>query len=717
MRYLIIIFLLLKNITLCSQSTYVLSDSILPNTKGCERNPLALVNKLTANKESDKEKFDMIFTWVTKNIRYDYYSYLAPTGASMPRIDRILKYKAGICIDYAYLMDTLCKLAGLRNITITGYAKDDLFDVNDSIYMDNHAWNAVNLDNYWYVYDVTWSSGEYKWGYKKFSQRIINWRKKILARVKTKVVTFKSSFKTECDSGEGICKKVIYTISKKDKFLLKLLSKFKLKKRRVFAKVARPDYYLSNPETFAITHFADNPYWSLVASQKNIRTFECDSAYYHLNDSVYIKQVRQARTCVDCDNYFSLDEMNKQKQMKQNSFAYNKRNRFITWLCNYNIANLFYNKGVLAEDSLTKVSMLDSAIMYLTNSKNDLYQCLSNVRTESELQKIKNRNKDVTLYNENRQHLDFMRAIIKTSYEKTRKMDYFAKQAYPNARKLKRQKEKLTDVAAKVKTKAHHFNPKKKIEELQFKLAKQLKQNDSLNRIIHDLVLSQNQNVNTLSDNIWKKIKSQDSLAQPYNKGSFYRWFYLLDNYKKPIVEVRKKIAGYEMQYSNNLETEIFSPSDSCADAGYEIYKLVEKRNALYKETLNTLNDLVTEEVIKRDSLYKQMFKYQTHIQKDICWLAGGSSKLKSVVDGYKILVKSEKRIENAIRGEIGAENGRRKSIDKEINRRKRKFISVPLHNMKVTNKRKNVVVRYKREYLKALKAERRKQNKENKRK
>jgi hypothetical protein len=446
--------------------------------------------------------------------------------------------------------------------------------------------------------------------------------------------------------------------------------------------------------------------------KKNIRTFEFDSAYYHLNDSVYIKQVRQARTCIDCDNYFSLDEMNKQKQMKQNSFAYNKRNRFITWLSNYNIANLFYNNGILAEDSLTKVSMLDSSLIYFANSKNDLYQCLSNVRTESELQKTKNRNKDLLLYNENTRHLDFMHSIIKTSYEKTRKMDYFSKQTKPNVRKLIRQKGKLLNASSKIKTKAHHFNPKKKIEELHLKLTTQLKQSDSLNNLINSLITSYNKQVSVLSDNIWKKIRSQDSLVYPYNTGSSYRWFYLLDNYKKPIVELRKKIKGYEDQYIGNLETEVFSLSDSIADKGTMMFKLIEKRNAVYIETTNTLNELVTEEVIKRDSLYRYAIKHTAKIQEIICWLAGGSSKLKSVVEGYKILVKSEKRIENAIKSESKAEFARHTYISKEITRRKRKFISVPMHNLKVTSKQKNMVAKYKRVYLKRLKDERRKANK-----
>ncbi len=712
MRYLIVILFLIKSINLCSQTSYALSDSILPNTKGSERNPLALVNKLTANKESDKEKFDMIFTWVTKNISYDYYSYLAPTGSSIPRIDRILKYKAGICLDYAYLMDTLCELAGITNVSISGYAKDDLFDVNDSIYMDNHAWNAVKLDNYWYVYDITWSSGEYKWGYKKFSSRIIKWRKKIVDRRKLRVITFKSRCKSECDSFKKPVKQTIYTLRRIDKFLLKILSKFKLKKRRVFVKVARPDYYLSNPEVFAITHFPDNPIWSLVATQKNIRTFECDSAYYHLNDSVYIKQIRQARTCVDCDNYFSLTDMNKQKQMKENSSAYNKRNRFITWLSNYNIANIFYHKGVLAEDSLTKVSLLDSSIMYLTNSKNDLYQCLSNVRTECELQRTKNKNKDMLLYNENREHLNFMRSIVKTTYEKTRKIDYFSGQTVSYVRKLRRQKDKLFDIQLKFKTKTKHFNPKEKIEKLQLQLSKQLVQSDSLDTAINNLIVSYNKQVAALSDNIWKKIKSQDSLVYPYNMGSIYRWIYLLDNYKKPIVELRKKINRFENEYSSNLQAEVFTPSDSTAYMGYVIFDLIEKRNTLFIETANTLNDLSTEEVIKRDSLYRYIANQKIKIQENICWLAGGTSKLKSVIRGYKILVSSEKWIEGAIRNENKSEFERHTYINREITRRKRKFTSVPLHNMKVTSKQKNVVVKYKRTYLKGLKDERRKQAK-----
>lgn len=707
MRYLIVILFLTKSINLCSQTSYALSDSILPNTRGSERNPLALVNKLIANKESDKEKFDMIFTWVTKNIRYDYYSYLAPTGSSIPRIDRILKYKAGICIDYAYLMDTLCKLAGIQSMSIYGYAKDDLFDVHDSIYMDNHAWNAVKLDNYWYVYDVTWSSGEYKWGYKKFSKRIIKWREKILARKKSRVITYKAIFKSACDSGENTFTRTLTTLRKIDKLFFKISLKFKLKKQRVFVKVARPDYYLSNPEVFAITHFPDNPYWSLTASQKNIRTFECDSAYYHLNDSIYIKQERQARTCIDCDNYFSLNEMNKQKQMKENSFVYNKRNRFITWLSNYNIANLFYNKGILAEDSLTKVSMLDSSLMYFSTSRTDLYQCLSNVRTECELQRTKNKNKDIALYNENRIHLDFMRRNIKETYEKTRKMDYFTKQTKSCVRGLYRKKNKLHEI--KIKPRAHHFNPEKKIIELRLRLNTQLKQIDSLETIIETKTTNYNLLISKLSDNIWGKIKSQDSLAFPYNTGSYYRWLYLLDNNKKPIVEVRKLIARFEKQYTKNMQTEIFAPSDSVSEIGYAIFQLIDERNTLFLAAIKTLSGLVTESVIKEDSLNRYIFKNKNKVQQNICWLSSGSSKLRSVIDGFEFLVQNEKAVANAIKSESQTEYGRYKAINKEITRRKRKFISVPLHNMKVTSKQKNVVVKYKRTYLKSLKDERRK--------
>jgi transglutaminase/protease-like cytokinesis protein 3 len=136
------------------------------------KNPGTLARRLTEGKSSEKEKFDAIFAWVATNIRYDFASYFSSGGSGMPRVKMILKYRSGICIDYAHLMDTLCNLSGITNVSVYGYAKDEIFDVNDSLYLDNHAWNAVKLDGLWYVYDVTWASGQPEYRFTKFSNFI-----------------------------------------------------------------------------------------------------------------------------------------------------------------------------------------------------------------------------------------------------------------------------------------------------------------------------------------------------------------------------------------------------------------------------------------------------------------------------------------------------------------------------------------------------------------
>lgn len=709
MRLLILIFVLLVKLPVFSQEQITLADSILPNTKGNEKTPLKLIDKLIAGKNTEKEKFDAIFTWVTKNIKYNYYAYLAPTGSVRSRVDWILKYKTGICIDYAYLMDTLCQLAGIKNISVYGYAKDNLFDVNDSIYMDNHAWNAVKLNNFWYLYDVTWSSGEYKWSYTKFSERIFDLKKKILLRKKEKTINFKSIYTRECDTTKNMYSKTYYTLSRKNRIILKLLSKFKIKKKRVFTKVTRPDYYLSNPEIFAITHFPDNPYWSLITTQESIKTFESDSAYYHLNDSVYIKQKRGGRTCPECDNYFSLDEMNKEKQMRKNSLAFNKRNKFVLWLCDYNISDIYYNKAIPENDSLKKISLIDSSLTHLYNGKNELYQCLLNVHAEAEQQKIKNSNKEHILYEENRKHSDFIHSIVISTYNETRKMDYFSKQSKTQVRKFRYKKSKLYSAEAKVRIKSKNFKPKEKIIELEAKLKTVVNKTDSINLVIDNLISSYNNTLSLLSDNIWRKIKIQDSLSSPFYIGGFYRWFYLLDNYKKHIVEQRKKINKYETEYITNLSADIFTLSDSCSDFGFRIINLIEKRNNLIVESEKLLNILISENAIKLDSLKKFVKINGDKIQDNICWIVGNSSKLNSVLTGYKMLVRSEKEIEGAISSEIRTEIERYKMINNEIYRRKRKFRSIPIHNLRITSKKLNFILKYKREYLKSLRLERRK--------
>jgi transglutaminase-like putative cysteine protease len=76
--------------------------------------------RLTENASTDKEKFDLLFRWVASNIEYDRKKYMSTRGNSIPNIKNILRRKKGVCLDYTYLMDSLCYQVGIQNVTVVG---------------------------------------------------------------------------------------------------------------------------------------------------------------------------------------------------------------------------------------------------------------------------------------------------------------------------------------------------------------------------------------------------------------------------------------------------------------------------------------------------------------------------------------------------------------------------------------------------------------------
>jgi hypothetical protein len=678
----------------------------LPRTKGTERNAQALVNRLTAGKSSDKEKFDAIFVWVAKNIRYNYAAYLSPRGATAPNLKRILKRKSGICLDYAFLMDTLCTLAGIQNVSVYGYAKDDLFDVGDSLYMDNHAWNAVKLDNYWYVYDVTWSAGQYVLQLRRFSQFIVNVEHWLYSKKRPVTITFRSKRNIECDPSGGKFTQTYDALPAWCVLLLKITWRIPLRVHWVHDKDIHTEFYLSDPETFAITHIPDDPYWSLTANNSKIRTFETDSAFYHLDDSTYLKQERESKLCGQCDSYFSLDDMARQKQMKRDSREFNPRNHFVPWLADYNIGDIFFKRSFPLVDSASKIQQIDSALSYYAMAKDELKQCSRDVNKESQLQRAKNANKMKILNAENKAHISYIHGIKTSTNKATGKMKKFSGRTRVTELRLRADKSKLHDL----KIKTHPYNNKDNVILMQKAYDKEMIILDSLNTLISSQRESYSNMLVRLSDNLWRKGQTGDSLTFLFLKGSSLRKGYLLDNYKKIMVENRKNVQPMEKLYASDLGTSIYELSDSCADLGMSVYRAMDKRDALLLQAGRLLNVLVNEGMVDKDSLKNYTHHYNEEIQENICWLTSGSSKLKAILTGYDRMLKKQKFMEDAVRSENRAEFSRYRQINAEIVRRKIKYGSIPPNNMKVCSAKRSFVKQYRKNYLNKLKEERKRE-------
>lgn len=133
-----------------------------------------LVKKLTTPFTSDVKKFRAIYTWVCQNVEQDYAMFQRNkrqreklnsaqlnqwnTQLSKQLFTHLLYNKRTVCTGYAYLIQAMAKQAGLTCVMIDGYGRTPQSHVW-KLELPNHTWNAVKLNNSWYLCDATWSSG------------------------------------------------------------------------------------------------------------------------------------------------------------------------------------------------------------------------------------------------------------------------------------------------------------------------------------------------------------------------------------------------------------------------------------------------------------------------------------------------------------------------------------------------------------------------------
>ncbi len=153
------------------------ADNIVKLNEGKDLDNLPLLTfQLTHKLSTDIEKFRAIYTWVCLNIRGDAFQhnlvsrkrekfkndslgYIAWNNEfKKSAFKKLLKYKKTMCTGYAYLIKEMCFIANIQCEIVDGYARS--FETNiEALESFNHSWNAVKLNNKWYLCDATWSSG------------------------------------------------------------------------------------------------------------------------------------------------------------------------------------------------------------------------------------------------------------------------------------------------------------------------------------------------------------------------------------------------------------------------------------------------------------------------------------------------------------------------------------------------------------------------------
>jgi len=111
-----------------------------------------LANDVVSPFTNPYERVYAIYYWIAENIRYDtamYYS--GEYNCDWQNSISVLNRKIGVCEGFANLFCALCKNVGITSTKISGLAV-----------ASHHAWNAVEIENKWYLLDVTWDRNEVK---------------------------------------------------------------------------------------------------------------------------------------------------------------------------------------------------------------------------------------------------------------------------------------------------------------------------------------------------------------------------------------------------------------------------------------------------------------------------------------------------------------------------------------------------------------------------
>ncbi|MBJ8349842.1 transglutaminase domain-containing protein [Streptococcus zalophi] len=150
-------------------SAYTRWDETLPGltmTKAQEEELNDFVrNEIIKNpNDSDINKAEQIFNWITSNVKY-------ATGNQNPRANpyEVMKEKIAVCGGYSNLYKAMLNAAGIPSVVVYGTIPSGS-TVNNLLLDPAHQWNAMYIDGEWYYSDSTWGNGYFKKSTADFSK-------------------------------------------------------------------------------------------------------------------------------------------------------------------------------------------------------------------------------------------------------------------------------------------------------------------------------------------------------------------------------------------------------------------------------------------------------------------------------------------------------------------------------------------------------------------
>lgn len=117
---------------------------------------------LTKRFPESLDKVRAIFDWVALNINFDCKSARNGNNTKTYYAEDILKTRKATSSGYASLFQDLCSVAKIRCLTVDGYVKNEVEQINEKPDEFNHTWAVVQLGQSpesWFYVDPTRGSG------------------------------------------------------------------------------------------------------------------------------------------------------------------------------------------------------------------------------------------------------------------------------------------------------------------------------------------------------------------------------------------------------------------------------------------------------------------------------------------------------------------------------------------------------------------------------
>ena len=176
MKVLLTSILLLISISIHSQNFEAVDEKVrLYPKKFASAEQLA--EQINKDFSTDTEKVRAVYTWLTSSISYDlerfykgdseinfsytdqadYQRKLAAVNAHS--VKETLRTNKAVCEGYARTFKAVSEHLGVPCLFIGGYSKASIADIGKNPSQEDHAWNAVRIDNKWHLIDATWGAG------------------------------------------------------------------------------------------------------------------------------------------------------------------------------------------------------------------------------------------------------------------------------------------------------------------------------------------------------------------------------------------------------------------------------------------------------------------------------------------------------------------------------------------------------------------------------